>query len=206
MNNLSTRAAPKVMPPILLYWPTISGVDVGGMTVEAEPDSIPLCFVAVWQMAAEGLSDKMASDMEVHMKKKCGTEFLHAEKISPIDTHWYLLNVYREQTVDRSTVRRWVVCYSSGNSNVKDKPRSGWPHTAVMPWNEEHLDQLTRMNWQTRELCTELNIGFKACNGSNLGISQSLLQVSPKNTHRRTERTLHASLSRPTEPIQSRRW
>ena len=115
LNNLSTRAAPKVMPPILLYWPTISGVDVGGMTVEAEPDSIPLCFVAVWQMAAEGLSDKMASDMEVHMKKKCGTEFLHAEKISPIDTHWYLLNVYREQTVDRSTVRRWMM-----HSNIDD--------------------------------------------------------------------------------------
>ena len=25
----------KVMPPILLYWPTMSEADIGGMTVEA---------------------------------------------------------------------------------------------------------------------------------------------------------------------------
>ena len=31
------KAAPKVMPPILLFWPTISEVDVGDMTVEVEP-------------------------------------------------------------------------------------------------------------------------------------------------------------------------
>ena len=31
------RAALKVMPPILLYWPTVLEVDVGGMAVEAEP-------------------------------------------------------------------------------------------------------------------------------------------------------------------------
>jgi len=31
------RAAPEVMPPILLYWPTRSGADVGGMVVETEP-------------------------------------------------------------------------------------------------------------------------------------------------------------------------
>ena len=33
----STRAALKVMPPILLYLPTISEVDVGGMAVAVEP-------------------------------------------------------------------------------------------------------------------------------------------------------------------------
>ena len=32
-----TRAAPKVMPPILLCWPTTSEADVGGMAVEVEP-------------------------------------------------------------------------------------------------------------------------------------------------------------------------
>ena len=39
-------------------------------------------------MAAEGQSDKMASDMEVHMKQRCVTEFLHVEKMAPIDIHW----------------------------------------------------------------------------------------------------------------------
>ena len=31
------RAAPKVIPPILWYWPMMSDMDVGGMAVEAEP-------------------------------------------------------------------------------------------------------------------------------------------------------------------------
>jgi len=43
-------------------------------------------------MAAEGQSDKMASDTAVCMKQTCVIEFLHAEKkTSPI--HWCLLNI-----------------------------------------------------------------------------------------------------------------
>lgn len=45
------------------------------------PINVPLHFGAVPQTAAEGQPDKVSSDMEVHMKQKCGTEFLHAEKI-----------------------------------------------------------------------------------------------------------------------------
>ena len=55
--------------------------------------------------AAEGQSDRMVSDMEVHMKQKCGIEFLLVERMAPIDIHWCLLNVYGDQTVDVSTVR-----------------------------------------------------------------------------------------------------
>ena len=39
------RAAPKVMPPILLHWSMMPEVDVGSMTVEVEPSSIPLHVV-----------------------------------------------------------------------------------------------------------------------------------------------------------------
>ena len=91
-------------------------------------------------MTAEGQSDKMASDMEVRMKQICVNEFLHAEKIAPSDIHRRLLNVYGDQTLDVSTVRRWVAHFSSGDSDVKDKPRSRRPRTAVTPRNEEQLD------------------------------------------------------------------
>jgi len=113
-------------------------------------------------MTAEGLSDKMASDIEVRRKQKCVIEFLHAEKFAPNDTHRRLMYIYEDQTVDVSTVRRWVVRFSSGDSDVKDKARSGQPHTAVTPRNEERLDQLICANRQitNRELCTELNINF----------------------------------------------
>ena len=57
-----------------------------------------------------------------------------------------------------------MASFSSGDSNMKDKPRSRWPCTAVTPQNEERLDQLIHANRQimTRELCTELNIDFSA--------------------------------------------
>ena len=51
----------------------------------------------------------MASDMEVQMKQRCVTEFLHLEKISPTDIYQHLLNVYEDQPRDVSTVRWWVV-------------------------------------------------------------------------------------------------
>ena len=78
-------------------------------------------------MAAEGQSDKMVSDVEAGMKQTCVTEFLHVEKVAPIDIHQHLLNVSGDQIVDVSTVRLWVVCFSSGNSNMKDKSNSRWP-------------------------------------------------------------------------------
>ena len=56
-------------------------------------------------MAAEGQSDQMISDMEVHMKQRCKIEFPHADKMAPTDIYQHLLNVYGDQTLDVSTVR-----------------------------------------------------------------------------------------------------
>lgn len=56
-------------------------------------------------MVAEGQSDNMVSDMDAHMKKRCGIEFLHLEKMAPVDIHLHLLNVYGGQTVHVSTAR-----------------------------------------------------------------------------------------------------
>jgi len=52
--------------PILLQQPTTSQTDVGGIAGKTEPShNIQLYVVAMWQMAAERQSDKMAPDMEV---------------------------------------------------------------------------------------------------------------------------------------------
>jgi len=106
------------------------------------PASIPLHVVTMWQMAAEGHSDKMASNVEVHMKQRCVIEFLRVGKMAPTDIPWCLLNIYEDQTVNMSAVRQWVLCFSSGGNNVKDKPCSGWLCIAVALQNEEHLAQL----------------------------------------------------------------
>lgn len=57
----------------------------------------------------------LLSDVEVCMKKWCGTEF-NLEKIAPTDIHQCLLNNYGHQTVDVSTERWQVVCFSSSDS------------------------------------------------------------------------------------------
>ena len=110
------RAAPKVMHPILLYQPKTSDANVGGMPVEVEhfhQCPVTCCCVtggsrgAVWQMV---------SDMEVHMKQRCVTEFLHVEKMALIDIHCYFLNLDGDQTVDLSEVVSGVLHFSSGDS------------------------------------------------------------------------------------------
>jgi len=50
------------------------------------------------------------------------TEFLHAEKMVPTDIHQHLLNISGEQRVDVSTVRLWMVCFSSRNSDSGSPP------------------------------------------------------------------------------------
>jgi len=84
-------------------------------------------------MAAEGQSDKMASDMKMWMKQMCEIEFLHVEKIASTDIHQHMLNIDGDQTVDVSTVRQWEVHFSSDNNNVKGKPHSRQQCTAVTP-------------------------------------------------------------------------
>ena len=109
-------------------------------------------------------SDKLASDMEMRMKQKSATKFIHEEKFALNEIPRHLLNVYGDQTMDVSTVRRWVARFVSGDSDVKNKPSSGRPCTAFTRRTEECLDQLIRANRRitTRELCTELNIRFSA--------------------------------------------
>jgi len=81
------RAPPNVTPPILSCWTTTSEVGVVGTAVKAESfqHSITFCCYATKQMAAEGQTGKMVSDMEVHMKKWCVTELFHVEKIAAVD-------------------------------------------------------------------------------------------------------------------------
>ena len=41
----------------------------------------------MWQVGAEGQSDRVVSDMEVGMKQRCVTEYLHEEQMAPTDIH-----------------------------------------------------------------------------------------------------------------------
>jgi len=78
----------------------------GHMAVEVEPScQYSITFCCVWQKAAEGQCDEMASDAEVHTEQRCVTEFLHADEIAPIGINRCLLNIYGDQTMDVRTVK-----------------------------------------------------------------------------------------------------
>ena len=72
-------------------------------------------------MAAEGQSDKMPPDVEVCLKQRCVTEFLHVKIITPINVHRHLWKVSGDQKVDVSTMM-WVMHFSSGVSNSGSPP------------------------------------------------------------------------------------
>ena len=86
--EISTGASLKGMSSILLCWFTMPEADIVCVVRQQRLNllaSIPLLFVAVWQMAAEGHSDRMASVMEAHIKQRCGIEFFHVETVAPTD-------------------------------------------------------------------------------------------------------------------------
>ena len=91
------------MPSILLRWPRCQWYGSrGDMVVEVEPSC--QYSVTVWQMVAEGQSDKTVYNSEVCTEQRCVTEFLHVEKMTSLDIHQCLLNIYWDQTVDVSAV------------------------------------------------------------------------------------------------------
>ncbi|KAJ8953308.1 hypothetical protein NQ318_012102 [Aromia moschata] len=53
--------------------------------------------------------------------------FLNAKKVSPIDTHHQLVEVYGEKCMDVKNVRKWCHEFSEGRENVHDEQRSGRP-------------------------------------------------------------------------------
>ena len=110
--------------------------------------------------------------------------------IAPTDIHWLLLNVNRDQTADVRTGKQWMVYFSSGTSDVKDKPHSRWPCTAAAPQNEEsqwaHPCEMAEYKHGT-VYRAEYWLWFMGNEGGNIGILQSLHQVDPRSVHTGTE-------------------
>ncbi|XP_025410521.1 protein GVQW3-like [Sipha flava] len=53
--------------------------------------------------------------------------FLNAENIKPVDIHRQICEVYGENAMSDSMVRRWVRLFKEGRTNVHDEERTGRP-------------------------------------------------------------------------------
>ena len=141
------------------------------------------------------------SDSEVHIKQGYITEFFHAGKMAHSSTH--------SEHLWSGCEHSEVVCFSSGDSIMKDKPCSRWPCTGLTPWNgvphSAHPYRLAYLN---------LGMVYRAeyqlqCIGNNdckVGILQCLQQVGPTNAHTKTQRAPYTSLTGPIEPMWSWMW
>jgi transposase len=69
---------------------------------------------------------EMEEFSDVQFKQRAVIEFLKAEKFSPIEIHRRMQAVYGDQSVDVSTVRRWVRRFKEGElgqADLSDKTR-----------------------------------------------------------------------------------
>ena len=68
------------------------------------------------------------------------------KKMTPTDIQWCLLNVSGDWKVYVSTVRQWVMCFSNDDSDVNDKPCSGWPCRFLQAWHTDSWLLLAKMH------------------------------------------------------------
>ena len=122
-NIYCMKAALKVIPPILLCWPTTSNADVGGMAVEVEPScqySITLCCCVT--DGSRGAVWRYDVWQKVNMMQRSVTEFLHVNKKG---TRWHSSTLTKCLWRTNSGCEHsegWVVHSRSGNSDSGSPP------------------------------------------------------------------------------------
>ena len=85
--------------------------------------------------------------MSTKLKQRALTEFLSAENVTPAEIHRRLQGVYGENTVNRTTVNRWVIKFGEfepGRANIVDQPRSGRPVSVTDDKHQKQVDELIK--------------------------------------------------------------
>ena len=83
--------------------------------------------------------------MSTRVKQRAVIEFLTVENVTPTEIHRRLKAVYGDDTVDRSTVNRWVLKFRGcepGKAIIVDETRSGRPITATDDKHRQLVDDL----------------------------------------------------------------
>ena len=108
---------------------------------------------------------KMAAVAEHRRKQRAVIEFLFLEGESAANIHRRLRNVYGNESLDVSTVRRWIGRIKGdserkGHCDLNDKPRSGRPASAVNDESMNTADLIIKANRRVTidELCNDLGI------------------------------------------------
>ena len=90
---------------------------------------------------------------DVRFKQRAVIEFLNAE-VPPIENHRRMQAVYGDQSVDVTTLRRWVRRFKDGEmgqTDLSDKTRSGRPVTASDQLHQYRVEELIRGNRRIKQ-------------------------------------------------------
>jgi transposase-like protein len=85
--------------------------------------------------------------ISTRLKQRAVTEFLSAEYVTPAEIHRRLQAVYGENTVNRTTVYRWVIKFREcipGRANIVHQPRSGRPVSVTDDKHQKQVDALIK--------------------------------------------------------------
>jgi len=187
----------------------MSFADVGGTAVEVEPShqySTRFCCHAtngsrrtVWQI---GVWHGSAHWAEVcHWSPSPRREKRHP--LTFTDSFWVFMET-----------KQWLWAHWSGMWCASAVETTSWKtshvrdDSAQLSQNEECLNQRTCVKWQiaTRELCTELNIGFIVLRKMVVAWEYYRVCADFPWILTQEKRTPYASLSGPIEPIQGWWW
>ena len=134
----------------------------------------------------------MAATFEARQKQRAVIEFLVAEGETSLKIHNRMKNVYKDNTIDSSNVKRWIQRFKKstedheevGKASIADKPRSGHPSTSVNPENKTYADELIRTDRRitVEELASKLDVSIGSAHSivASLGYSKVCAHWVPR--------------------------
>jgi len=101
--------------------------------------------------------------LSTRLKQLAVTEFLSAENVMPAENHRPLQAVYGENTVNRTTVNRWVIKFREcepGRDDIVDQPCSGRPVSVTDDKHQKQVDELTKHDHRITQKQTASRLGM----------------------------------------------
>lgn len=112
---------------------------------------LPLCLQTRFKMCAA--IENLAS-CEIHSVNR----FLMTENTLPLDIHRQLWEVYRNDILTKTGVKRWCIMFKDGRTNVYDKKRYG------------------RLSIVTAALVAQIEIDDKVCENRHFTVTELSLE------------------------------
>ena len=88
--------------------------------------SIAICFSFVFRFLKLKLDLEIAAPFEARQKQRAVIKFLVAEGETSLKIHNRLKNVYKDNTIDYSNVKRWVQRFKKSTEDHEEVGKATW--------------------------------------------------------------------------------